>query len=93
MRVFSGFLLTVGLPSETEAEGVGAGDRRPTYFLLSGLTLADSSLSGDGQFLFQLLFLEEAGIVAVEGEQFFVATEFYNAALVEHCYLVGVAHG
>ena len=39
-------------------------------------------LTGDGEFLFQLLFLVEAGIVAVEGEQFVMPSNLNDSASI-----------
>ena len=47
----------------------------------------------DREFFFQLLLLVEAGVVAVQRQQFFVAAHFDNPAVIEHRDLVGVAHG
>ena len=46
----------------------------------------------DGQFLFQLLFPVEAGIVAIEREQLVMPAQFDDFAVDEHGDLVGVAH-
>ena len=53
----------------------------------------DANSAGDGELLFQLLLLVEAGVVAVEREQFIVPAHFHNSAVVEHGDLVGIAHG
>jgi len=49
--------------------------------------------SGDGQLLFQLLLPVEAGVVAIQGEQFVVPAQLDDLAVDEHCDLVGIAHG
>ena len=49
--------------------------------------------SGDCELFFQLLLLVEAGVVAVEGQQFVVTAQLHNSAVVEHGDLVGIAHG
>jgi hypothetical protein len=49
--------------------------------------------SGHGELLFKLLLVVEAGVVAVEGEQFVVAAYLDNSAVVEHGNLIGAAHG
>ena len=50
-------------------------------------------LSGDCQFLFQLLFLVETGVIPIAKQQVFMSAELDDAAMVEHGDLVGMAHG
>ena len=48
---------------------------------------------GDGEFFFEALLFEEAGVVAVAGEEFVVGAQFGDAAGYEDGDLVGVAGG
>jgi hypothetical protein len=45
------------------------------------------------QLFFQLLFVVEAGVVAIECKKFFVAAKLDNSAAIQDGNLVGVAHG
>ena len=58
------------------------------------LSRAGSRRSGRyGELFFEALFLEEAGVVAIAGDEFVVSAELGDAASDEDCDLIGVASG
>lgn len=68
-------------------ERLTAGNARQEPELTTG-----TALTSNGEFFFELLLPVEAGVIAIEDEEIVVSAKLNNAALVQDCNLVGVAH-
>ena len=59
---------------------------------MSHLSAVWAGSSGDGEFFFQLLFLVETGVIAVERKQLVMPSNLHDSSAIEYRDLVGVAH-
>jgi hypothetical protein len=78
----------------TKVAQIPASANKRVLRALRGLVCSDDcSLAGDGELFFELLLLEQAGVIAIESQQFFMPAKLHDAAVIEDRDLVGIAYG